>query len=205
MPWLLPSGHCGCSLFDEGDYRRWLRHVDGVAGGDLGHRGTGRADIERWAAGGIIRSSVVSRYQLGLARQAGSVIVPPSASTPHGTCESAMNAASSAGTSPAKESWNLSRSNNKNPSTGGRIGGCGASGGKPARSVLTDSPWSGANARDVQQRRHVRVGACLGDDCAAVGVANQDDRAVLRVDDQPGREAASPCSDRVGFCTTATW
>jgi hypothetical protein len=30
---------------------------------------------------------------------------------------------------------------------GGRIGGCGASGGKPARSVLTDSSLSGANAQ----------------------------------------------------------
>ena len=32
--------------------------------------------------------------QLGLLRQAESLIVPPKASTPHGTCESAMNAAS---------------------------------------------------------------------------------------------------------------
>ena len=31
----------------------------------------------RWAAGGIIRSSVVTMYQLGLARQAGSVTGPP--------------------------------------------------------------------------------------------------------------------------------
>src|SRR4249920_1051219 len=55
--------------------------------------------MTRWAGGGIILSPVVSRYQLGLARQAGSVIVPPSASTPHGTCEPAMNAASAAGIS----------------------------------------------------------------------------------------------------------
>src|SRR5215204_6555010 len=59
-----------------------------------------RADISRWAGGGIIRSSVATRYQLGLLRQAGSLTVPPSASTPHGTCESAMNAACSALTSP---------------------------------------------------------------------------------------------------------
>ena len=34
-------------------------------------------------------------------------------STPHGTCESAMNAASSAGTSPANDSWNRSLSRNR--------------------------------------------------------------------------------------------
>jgi hypothetical protein len=44
-----------------------------------------RSDIICWAGGGIIRSSVVRRYQLGLFRQAGSLIVPPRASTPHGT------------------------------------------------------------------------------------------------------------------------
>src|SRR5262249_37599266 len=38
-----------------------------------------RSDIICWAGGGIILSSVVSRYQLGLLRQAGSLIVPPRA------------------------------------------------------------------------------------------------------------------------------
>ena len=37
------------------------------------------------AGGGIIRSSVATRYQLGLARHAGSVTAPPSAPTLHGT------------------------------------------------------------------------------------------------------------------------
>ena len=41
-----------------------------------------RWDMVRWAAGGIIRSSAVTMYQLGLARQAGSVTCPPRASTP---------------------------------------------------------------------------------------------------------------------------
>jgi hypothetical protein len=41
--------------------------------------------MARWAAGGIMRSSVATRYQDGLLRQAGSVIAPPSASTPPGT------------------------------------------------------------------------------------------------------------------------
>src|SRR6266705_117206 len=105
-----------------------------------------RPDMVRWACGGIIRSSVVTRYQLGLVRQAGSVIAPPRASTPHGTCESAMNAASSADTSPANDAWNFSRSRNRKPSLGGRIGGTGAPGGGLAISVFTDSPLSGANA-----------------------------------------------------------
>jgi hypothetical protein len=56
-----------------------------------------RSDIARWAGGGIMRSSVATRYQLGLVRQAGSVTAPLRASTPQGTCESAMNAASSGG------------------------------------------------------------------------------------------------------------
>src|SRR3954452_22692175 len=105
-----------------------------------------RSDIERWAGGGIIRSSVAMRYQLGLLRHAGSLIVPPRASTPQGTCESAMNAACSALTSAANEAGNFARSRYRKPSCGGRIGGTGASGGGLAMSVLTDSPLSGAKA-----------------------------------------------------------
>ncbi len=59
---------------------------------------------------GIIRSSVVRRYQLGFAFHAGSLIVPSSASTPHGTCESAMNAAVFALTSAANDARNFSLS-----------------------------------------------------------------------------------------------
>jgi hypothetical protein len=102
--------------------------------------------MARWAAGGIIWSSAATRYQDGLLRQAGSVTAPPSASTPAGTWESAMNAASFPGTSAAKAAANLSRSRNSNPLTGGRIGGTGASGGGSVISALTDSPASGANA-----------------------------------------------------------
>jgi hypothetical protein len=105
-----------------------------------------RSDMARWAAGGIIWSSVATRYQDGLLRQAGSVTAPSSASTPAGTWESAMNAASFSGTSAAKAAANLSRSRNSNPLTGGRIGGTGAPGGASAIIELTDSPVSGANA-----------------------------------------------------------
>src|SRR5262245_44290515 len=102
--------------------------------------------MKRWAAGGIILSSVVTRYQLGFVFQAGSVIAPARAATPQGTCESAMNAAFSGSTSPAKESRNLFLSRNKNPSLGGRIGGTGSPGFGSLISVETDSPLSGANA-----------------------------------------------------------
>jgi hypothetical protein len=105
-----------------------------------------RSPMARWAAGGIIWSSVATRYQDGLLRQAGSVTAPPSASIPAGTWASAMNAASFAGTSAAKAAANLSRSRNSSPPAGGRIGGTGAPGGGSAISEPTDSPVSGANA-----------------------------------------------------------
>src|SRR5437588_5491593 len=99
-----------------------------------------------WAGGGIILSSVAIKYQLGLVFHAALLTVPLSASTPHGTCESAMNAAFSASTSAAKEAWNLSLSRNRKPLCGGRIGGTGAPGGGSLMSVDTDSPLSGAKA-----------------------------------------------------------
>ena len=124
------DGRAGGLADQVGDHRG-VGHVDGVAAGVSVTVAPIRCDIVRCATGLIIRSSVATRYQLGLLRQVGSVISPPSASTPHGTCESAMNAACSALTSPANEAWNFSRSRNRKPSTGGRIGGCGPSGGKP--------------------------------------------------------------------------
>ncbi|GAA3799584.1 hypothetical protein [Streptomyces sp. NPDC001401] len=57
-----------------------------------------------------------------------------------------MIAAGFSGTSAAKEAANLSRSRNRNPSWGGRIGGTGAPGGGSAIRELTGSPLSGANA-----------------------------------------------------------
>src|SRR5258708_27611858 len=94
-----------------------------------------RWDMARWAGGGIIRSLAATRYQLGFIRQAGSLIAPPSAFTFHGTWESAMKAACCGERSPANASWNLSRSRNRNPSLGGRIGGTGAPGGGAAINV----------------------------------------------------------------------
>src|SRR5262249_17317727 len=105
-----------------------------------------RFAIARCAGGGIILSLVVTRYQLGLDFHAGLVTVPFSASTPHGTCASAMNFAASGGTSAANEAANLSWSRSKKPSCAGRIRGTGAPGGGFWMSDETDSPWSGANA-----------------------------------------------------------
>ena len=47
---------------------------------------------------------------------AGTLTAPSSAATPHGTCESAMNAAASALTSAANDAWNFVRSRNRKPS-----------------------------------------------------------------------------------------
>src|SRR2546428_6585164 len=88
-----------------------------------------RLDMARWASGGIILSSVVTRYQLGLVLHAGSLIAPLMAPMPHGTWESAMNAAFSGSTSAAKEAGNFALSRNKKPSCGGSIGGTGPPGG----------------------------------------------------------------------------
>src|SRR6266496_4894101 len=99
-----------------------------------------------WAGGGIILSSVAIKYQLGLFFHAGTLIAPLRASTPQGTCESAMNSALSLATSAAKEAENFALSRNRKPSCGGNIGGTGAPGGGSLISDPTDSPLSGAKA-----------------------------------------------------------
>src|SRR3954447_11523686 len=102
--------------------------------------------MARWAGGGIMWSSVATRYQLGLDRHAGVETVPARASTPHGTSELAMKSASSGLRSPANESWYLALSRARYPLRGGRMGGTGAPGGGSAIRVWTDSPASGADA-----------------------------------------------------------
>src|SRR5258705_5760085 len=95
-----------------------------------------RLDMARWASGGIILSSVVTRYQLGLVLHAGSLIAPLMAPRPHGTWESAINAAFSASTSAAKEAGEFAFSRNKKTSFGGSIGGTGA----PGRGAFINEP-----------------------------------------------------------------
>src|SRR6266853_6315066 len=102
-----------------------------------------RLDMARWASGGIILSSVVTRYQLGFVLHDGWVIAPLSASTPHGTWESAMNEATSGLTSAANAAGNLALSRKRYPSSGGRIGGTGAPRGASfLMSDAADSPLS---------------------------------------------------------------
>src|ERR1700739_911965 len=105
-----------------------------------------RLDMARWASGGIILSSVVTKYQLGFVLHAGWLIAPLMAPMPHGTWESAMNAAFSGSTSAAKEAGNFCLWVNKKLSCGGSIGGTGAPGGGSLISDPTDSPLSGAKA-----------------------------------------------------------
>src|SRR5438552_15949481 len=92
---------CGCDTYTE-----WLPLTSTTVE-------PARLDIARWASGGIILFSVETRYQLGFVFHAGSVTAPLSASSPHGTCESAMNAAASALTSAANDARNCARSRNR--------------------------------------------------------------------------------------------
>src|SRR3981189_2025278 len=85
-----------------------------------------RLDMARWASGGIILSSVVSRYQLGFVLHAGSPIAPRTPPIPHGTWESAIHGAFSGSTQAGKEAGSFALSRNKKPSRGGSIGGTGA-------------------------------------------------------------------------------
>src|SRR2546428_13141338 len=102
--------------------------------------------MKRCATDGIIRSSVATRYQLGLVRHDAAVTSPLSALRPQGTCDWAMNSASGASTSAANEAANFALSRNKNPSWGGRIGGTGAPGAGFWINLSTDSPLSAAKA-----------------------------------------------------------
>ena len=61
-------------------HRIWLRQIAHFATSTTVE--PARFDITRWAAGGIILSSVATRYQLGLVFHAGSVIVPPTLPLP---------------------------------------------------------------------------------------------------------------------------
>src|SRR5438046_9572430 len=87
-----------------------------------------RLDIARWASGGIILSSVVTSYQLGLVLHAGSPVVPLMAPMPHGTWESAMNAAFSVSTSAAHAADQFALSRNEKPSRAVSTVGIGTTG-----------------------------------------------------------------------------
>src|SRR5215469_5671348 len=97
--WLLRRCDCGRRLLDEVSHCCRLRDVHGVAGRHLGYSRPGPLGHGALDCRGDLRSSVVTMYQLGLVRQAGSVTCSEAASTPQGTSESAMNAARPAGRS----------------------------------------------------------------------------------------------------------
>src|SRR3989442_7752525 len=82
-----------------------------------------RRDINCCAGGGIILSSVTTRYQLGLAFHAGVLTGPLRASNPQCTLEFAMNSDVSGHTSPPNGSANFDVSMMREPSIDGRIGG----------------------------------------------------------------------------------
>ena len=138
-------GARGRPLEQLGD-RLGLRDIDGVAAAGLGHLGAGALGHD--ALGRRRDHAVVGGDQvparLGLpgrlGDRAGERIDAP------GDLRIRHEAACAGATSAAKESANLSRSRNRKPSCGGRIGGTGAPGGGFAISEETDSPASGAKA-----------------------------------------------------------
>lgn len=115
-PELLSSGRGHQTFggfFDKSCDSLGLRHVDRMATLDLSDR---RASPPGHETLGIRWNHLVAcndQVPLGLAFHAGSLILPLRASTPHGTWESAMNAAFSAFTSAAKEAVNFALSRNK--------------------------------------------------------------------------------------------
>ena len=129
-----------------------LRHVDRVAALQLDDGRAARFDIS--ALRGGRNHLVVGRHQVP-ARLASSmpvrVTAPFSASTPHGTCESAMNAAVFASTSAANAAANFALSRNRKPSCGGRIGGTGAPGGGSLMSDATPTRPCQARTRQCRQ------------------------------------------------------
>ena len=132
-------------------------------------------------------SSVVNKYQLGFVFQAASVTTPFTAASPHGTCEFAMNSATSGFTSAAKAATNFWRSRSRRPSCGGRIGGAGAPGGAFLIREPTDSPLSKANAATYKEheQRTLSPGAR-----AKIGAAQRARWAKTRKIGKKGRRVA---------------
>jgi hypothetical protein len=151
------SGRCR-GLLDEGNDGLGLGDVHGVAAGDFGDGGAGTFGH---GASGTILSSATTRYQLGWARQAASVMVPTRASAPQGTWESAMNAAWAAAGRRRTRRGTCPGPRNRNPSAG-RPGSAaeGPSAGNPASMLLTDSP---ADTRSDLPAESERSGRRIGE------------------------------------------
>ena len=129
-----------------------------------------------------MRSSVATRYQLGLIRHAGSVTARSRASTPQGTCESAMNCGEAGGHVGGERLGELVLSRNRKPSTGRQDRGNGRAGRRVGDQGADRLALVGCERGDVDERGDLVVGAGLGDHDAAVGVADEHDRPGLLVE-----------------------
>jgi len=171
------SRACG-GLLDQRSDSIGLRDVHGVAALDLDHRGARPFGHGTLRVSGIALSSVAMRYQLGLALHAGSLILPLRAATPHGTWESAMNAAFRGPR--LRRKWRETL-----PCRG-------------TKAVLRRQyrryrrPWwrvfhecghrltfIRGERRDVDETSHLRIVSGFSDHRSTVGVANENRRAVL--------------------------
>ena len=98
-----------------------------------------------------------------------------------------MKAAKAGSTSPANEAANFALSSARKPSRGGKIGGTGAPGGR----ILDQRSHRLALVRregsDVDEPGDLRIVARFGDHCAAIGVADENDGAILGIEAQPRR------------------
>ena len=129
-------------------------------------------------------SSVATRYQLGLDFQAASVTAPVSARTPHGTCvghERGLGLVDIGGEGSAElrlveeQEAILRRKDRRHRRAGGRVLDEGVNGLGFVR----------CKRRDVNEPRDLRVVSGFRDHHAAVGMADQHDRALGLCDDLP--------------------
>jgi hypothetical protein len=93
-----------------------------------------------------------------------------------------MNAACRGGTSAANDAANLSRSRNRKPSYGGRIGGTRRTRRRVGDQATDRLALVRCEGGDVDEPDDARVHARLGNDCAAVGVADEDGGTLLPVE-----------------------
>ena len=159
-----------------------LRDVDGVAARRLDDVAPARLAICRWAGGGIIRSSVATRYQLGLLLQAGSVTAPPSAVNAPRNLRVGHERGLLGSTSAANEAANLALSRNRKPSCGRQDRRHGRARRRIGDQRVHRLALVRREGRDVDERRDLRIVPASVIDDAAIGMADQDDRAVLRGD-----------------------
>ena len=142
--------------------------------------------MARCAAGGITLSSCGIRYQLGLVFHAGLLILPSSAWTLHGTCESAMNRARPGATSAAKTAGNFVLSRTRIAFDRWKDGQRGRTGRRVGVQRRNGFALVGRECGDVHERRDFWIGASFGDDDATIRMTHEDDIAFRGRDGSPG-------------------